>query len=303
LLNHLKNTFQEKDTTMKNIGELKCSDLAVSAPVCAAVATGRRQTGWLFNQGFYFFNRLIEIGDDVAEKNRQLFIENLNLQSEIERLKKANFIDAATGIYNKRYLQIRLEEEFARARRYGFPLSSIFIDLDNFKSINDTYGHIIGDRLLKEGASVLDGWCRSEDVLVRFGGEEFVVLMSDTGSSEAVILAERIRKKIAEYIFSHGDIKISVSASLGVSTLNNGDFEYVSDPEELICMADKAMYMVKQNGKNNTCYLPFRLEKDNPAPSLVCRLPVRDRTCLHATHRQAQTGAGTGGGFAQLQYG
>ena len=233
-------------------------------------------SGGLFNQGFCFFNRLVEIGGDAADllrrsastarKNRELLIENLNLQSEIEKLEKANFIDAATGIYNKKYLQIRLEEEFARARRYGFPLSSIFIDLDNFKSINDTYGHIIGDRLLKEGASVLDGWCRSEDVLVRFGGEEFVVLMSDTGSSEAVILAERIRKKIAEYIFSHGDIKISVSASLGVSTLNNGDFEYVSDPEELICMADKAMYMVKQNGKNNTCYLPFRLETCNPVP-------------------------------------
>jgi diguanylate cyclase (GGDEF)-like protein len=214
----------------------------------------------LFKQEFCFFNWLVKIGEDVAEKNRKLFVENLNLQSEIERLKKINFIDAVTGIYNKRYLQIRLGEEFARARRYAFPLSSIFIDLDDFKSINDTYGHIIGDRLLKEVASVLGGLCRSEDVLVRFGGEEFVVLMSDTGDSEAVILAERIRKKIEEYLFSCGDIKISVSASLGVSTLNNGDFEYVSDPEELICMADKAMYMVKQNGKNNTCYLPFYLK-------------------------------------------
>lgn len=278
---------------MKNIGELKYSDLPVPASVCVAAVTGRRQTGALFNQGFCFFNRLVKIGEDVADllrrsastarKNRELFIENFNLQSEIKRLKKANFIDAATGIYNKRYLQIRLEEEFARARRYAFPLSSIFIDLDDFKSINDTYGHIIGDRLLKEVASVLGGLCRSEDVLVRFGGEEFVILMSGTGSSEAVVLAERIRKKIAEYIFSHGDIKISVSASLGVSTLNNGDFEYVSDPEELICMADRAMYMVKQNGKNNTCYLPFCFEKGNPAPSPVCR-------------------AGTGRGITELQY-
>ncbi|MEA3313373.1 MAG: GGDEF domain-containing protein [Caldisericota bacterium] len=223
----------------------------------------------LFNQGFCFFNRLLEIGDNVAEKNRQLFIENLNLQSEIERLKKISFIDAATGIYNKRYLQIRLGEEFARARRYGFPLSSIFIDIDDFKSINDAYGHIAGDRLLKEVASVLEGLCRSEDVLVRFGGEEFVVLMSDTGGPEAVALAERIRKKIEGHLFFCGDIEISVSISLGVSTLNNGDFEYVSDPEELICIADRAMYMVKQNGKNNTCYLPFCFEKVNPVYSPV----------------------------------
>ena len=228
---------------------------------------------------------MVKIGEDVAEKNKELLIENLNLQSEIERLKKMTFIDAATGIYNKRYLQIRLGEEFARARRYGFSLSSIFIDLDDFKSINGTYGHIIGDRLLKEVTSVLEGLCRSEDVLVRFGGDEFVILMSGTGSSEAVVLAERIRKKVEGNLFFCGDIKISVSVSLGVSTLNNGDFEYVSDPEELICMADRAMYMIKQNGKNNIHYLPFRLglEKGNPVPSPVCR-------------------AGTGRGVTELQH-
>lgn len=220
----------------------------------------------LFEQEFCLSKCLVNTGLDVAEKNRELFIENLKLRSEIEELKNVGFIDAATEIHNKRYLQIRLGEEFARARRYGFPLSSIFIDLDDFKSINDTYGHIIGDRLLKEVASVLKALCRSEDVLVRFGGEEFVVLMSDTGGPEAVVLAERIRQKVEGHLFFREDINISVSVSLGVSTLNNGDFEYVSDPEELICIADRAMYTVKQNGKNNTCYLPFRLEKGNPVP-------------------------------------
>jgi len=249
--------------------------------------------GGLFKQEFCFFNWLVEIGENVAEKNKELFIENLKLRSEIEELKKVSFIDAVTGIYNKRYLQIRLGEEFARARRHGFPLSSVFIDLDDFKSINDAYGHIIGDRLLKEVASVLEGLCRSEDVVVRFGGEEFVVLMSDTNGPEAVVLAERIRKKVAGHIFLYGDIKISVSASLGVSTLNDGDFEYVSDPEELICMADKAMYMVKQNGKNNACYLPFCIERGNPVPSPVCRLPVAATT---------QTGVDTGRGVTELQY-
>jgi diguanylate cyclase (GGDEF)-like protein len=165
----------------------------------------------LFEREFCLSGCLVNTGRDIAEKNRELFIENRNLRSEIERLKKANFIDAATGIYNKKYLQIRLEEEFARARRYGFPLSSIFIDLDDFKSINDAYGHIVGDRLLKEGASILGGLCRSEDVPVRFGGEEFVVLLSDTDESEAVVLAERIRKKVAGHIFFYGDIKISVA--------------------------------------------------------------------------------------------
>ncbi|MBU8909917.1 MAG: GGDEF domain-containing protein [Desulfobacterales bacterium] len=235
-----------------------------------------------FNQEFCSFNQMGEIGEHVAEKNRELIIENHNLRYEVERLKKITFIDALTEIYNKKYLEIRLGEEFARARRYGSPLSSIFIDLDNFKSINDTYGHIIGDKLLKEVASVLEGLCRSEDVLVRFGGEEFVLLMSDTTASEAIIFAERIRKKVEGHIFSYGDTKISVSASLGASTLNKGDFEYVRDPEELICMADRAMYRVKQNGKNNTCHLPFC---HTSSGSTGKNLPVREnllpyfRTC------------------------
>jgi len=227
------------------------------------------ESGELFEQEFCLFNQSVEIGEDVAEKNKELFIENLKLRSEIEKLKKIGFIDSPTGIYNKRYLQIRLEEEFARAQRHGLPLASIFIDLDDFKAVNDTYGHIVGDKLLKEVASVLEGLCRSEDVLARFGGEEFVVLMSGASGPEAVALAERIRKKIANHIFLSGDTKISVSISLGVSAINNGDFEYVNDPEELICMADRAMYMVKQNGKNNTCYLPFRFEKGAPVPSKV----------------------------------
>lgn len=233
-----------------------------------------------FNQEFCSFNQLVKIGENVAEKNRELFTENLSLRSEIERLKKINFIDGMTGIYNKRYLKIRLGEEFAKARRYGSPISSIFIDLDDFKAINDTYGHIIGDKLLKEAASVLEDLCRSEDVLIRFGGDEFVVLMSDTCASEALILAERIRKKVADHIFSYGDIKISVSASLGASTLNNSDFEHVSDPEKLISMADRAMYRVKQKGKNNTCHLPFSL---TPSGAMGKNLPGLENllACSH----------------------
>lgn len=204
------------------------------------------------------FRWLLDIGKEAAKKNQELLIENLTLQSEIERLKKVSFFDDTTGLQNKRYLQVRLGEEFARARRHGLPLSSVFIDLDDFKSVNDTYGHIVGDRILQEVASILKGLCRGEDALVRFGGEEFIVLMSDTDRYDAVALAERIRKEIADHLFFFENTKISLSVSLGVSTLHRDDFDYVSDPGELIDMADRAMYMVKQDGKNNTCYLPFR---------------------------------------------
>ena len=291
----LRNTFRGKDIAMRNTGELKYSDQPV--PACAGTADRLvQQTDELFEREACLFEWLVKTDEEIPKKNRELFIENLELRFEIEELKKVSFIDAATEIHNKKYLQIRLGEEFARARRYGFSLSSIFIDLDDFKSINDAYGHIVGDRLLKEVASVLKGLCRSEDVLVRFGGEEFVILMSDTGGLEAVTLAERIRKKIEDHLFFCGDIEISVSISLGVSTLNDGDFEYVSDPEELICMADKAMYTVKQNGKNNTCYLPFRLERGNPVPSPVCRLPVAVTTQTDADTCRCR-------GVTELQYG
>lgn len=211
----------------------------------------------LFEQKFYLFEWLVKSNEDIAKTNKELLIENLKLRSEMEELEKINFIDCTTGIHNKRYLQVRLEEEFARARRYGLSLSCIFIDLDNFKSINDTYGHLAGDMLLKELAGILESLCRGEDVLGRFGGEEFVILMSCTDSSEAVVLAERIREKVEKRRFVYENTKISVSVSLGVSTLNKDDFAYVKEPEELIRMADKAMYRVKRNGKNNTCFLPF----------------------------------------------
>ena len=225
-------------------------------------------TGWIWRKS-PFLKWLLRSGEDAAEKNRELFFENRTLRSEIERLKKVNFIDDTTGIHNKRYLQVRLREEFARARRHGFSLSTVFIDLDDFKSINDTYGHIIGDRILKEVASVLKSLCRSEDALVRFGGEEFVILMSDTSCHEAVALAERIRKAIAGRRFSSEKTAISLSVSIGVSTLADGDFNYVINPDELICIADKAMYMAKDKGKNTTCYLPPFPEKDVFSPSVV----------------------------------
>lgn len=223
----------------------------------------------VFSKESYLFNWLLTINKHVAGKNRALLIENHRLQSRINQLEEANFIDDATGLHNKRYLQIRLREEFARARRHGLPLSCVFIDLDNFKSVNDRYGHVTGDRLLKEVASLLKNLCRGEDALVRFGGEEFVVLMADTDGDKAVILAERIREKIDNHLFCCDSTDVSLSASVGVSTFAGSDYENVCDPEALIAMADKAMYTVKHNGKNSIFYLPFRFETHSPLPSGV----------------------------------
>lgn len=207
---------------------------------------------------------LVESNKQLAQRNRELLVENLNLASQVEALQKISFIDFATGIHNRGYLQQRLDEEFSRSRRTGSSLSCLFIDLDDFKKINDTYGHLTGDRLLKDVAILLKSFCRREDVLVRFGGEEFVLLMSCTGRRKAKLAAERIRKKVEERTFDYGDFKISITISIGISTLKKNDFKGVKSPEELIWSADRAMYEVKQHGKNNSYYLNCCARKFDP---------------------------------------
>jgi diguanylate cyclase (GGDEF)-like protein len=210
---------------------------------------------------------LVESNKQLAQRNRELLVENLNLTSKVEALQKISFIDFATGIHNRGYLQQRLEEEFSRSRRTGSSLSCLFIDLDDFKKINDTYGHLTGDRLLRDVAMLLKSFCRREDVLVRFGGEEFVLLMSCTGNRKAQLVAERIRGQLEERTFDYGDFKISITISVGVSTLKKSDFQQVKSPEELIWTADRAMYEVKQHGKNHSHYLPFSGDRRDFAPA------------------------------------
>jgi two-component system cell cycle response regulator len=210
---------------------------------------------------------LVESNKQLAQRNRELLVENLNLTSQVESLQKISFIDFATGIHNRGYLQQRLDEEFSRSRRTGSSLSCLFIDLDDFKRVNDTYGHLTGDRLLRDVAMLLKSFCRREDVLVRFGGEEFVLLMSCTGNRKAQLVAERIRTRTEARTFDYGDFKISITISIGISTLKKSDFKSVKSPEELIWTADRAMYEVKQHGKNHSCYLPFSSDRHDFAPA------------------------------------
>ncbi len=210
---------------------------------------------------------LVESNKQLARRNRELLVENLNLSSQVEALQKISYIDFTTGIHNRGYLQQRLEEEFSRSRRTGSPLSCLFIDLDDFKKVNDTYGHLNGDRLLRDVALLLKSFCRREDVLVRFGGEEFVLLMSCTGCRKAKLVAERIRRRVEERTFDYGEFSISITISIGISTLRKNDFRSVRNPEELIWTADKAMYEVKQHGKNHSSYRGYGGSPSDPAGS------------------------------------
>jgi diguanylate cyclase (GGDEF)-like protein len=165
----------------------------------------------------------------------------------LKRTEALSVTDDLTHLYNSRYLNQVLRRETKRASRNGRPLSLLFIDLDGFKSINDSHGHLFGSRALVEAAAVVRGSARETDVVARFGGDEFALVLPDTGDEGAFQVGERIRERIAEHRFLADEgLDIHLTASVGVATLP----DVASAPEELIQAADMAMYRVKQSGKN-----------------------------------------------------
>jgi diguanylate cyclase (GGDEF)-like protein len=140
-----------------------------------------------------------------------------------------------------------LRKEAKRASRSGRPVSLLFIDLDGFKSVNDTHGHLSGSRALVEAAAVIRGSARETDVVARFGGDEFAVVLPDTGGEGAFAVGERVRERIAAHNFLARDgLAIRLTASVGLATLP----DVAASAEELMAAADKAMYGVKDSGKN-----------------------------------------------------
>jgi diguanylate cyclase (GGDEF)-like protein len=165
----------------------------------------------------------------------------------LKRAEALSVTDDLTHLYNSRYLNLVLRRETKRASRSGRPLSLLFIDLDGFKAVNDTHGHLCGSRCLVEAAAVIRSSARETDVVSRFGGDEFALVLPDTGGEGAFAVGERIRERIAAHRFLAGDgLDIHLTASVGVATLP----DVAASAEELVQAADKAMYHVKETGKN-----------------------------------------------------
>jgi len=190
------------------------------------------------------------LGSAVATSWRQLLepaalaLENALL---LQRAEALSVTDDLTRLYNSRYLNLSLRRETKRAIRSGRPLSLLFIDLDGFKAVNDTYGHLHGSRALVEAAAVIRGSARETDVVARFGGDEFAVVLPETVREGALAVAERIRDRIAEHRFLSGELlDVRLTASVGVATLPDA----ARSAEELVQAADRAMYRVKMQGKN-----------------------------------------------------
>jgi len=165
----------------------------------------------------------------------------------LERTEALSVTDDLTRLYNARYLNLALRRETRLAARTSRPLSLLFIDLDGFKSINDSHGHLAGSRALVEAGRVIRGSARETDIVARFGGDEFALILPDTPSPGALQVAERIRDRIARHEFLAGDgLNIHLTASVGVATLP----DVAAAADELVQAADAAMYRVKDRGKN-----------------------------------------------------
>ncbi len=176
----------------------------------------------------------------------------------LKRAEALSVTDDLTRLYNARYLNQVLRHETKRAARHGRPLSLLFIDLDGFKLINDTYGHLAGSRALVEAGAVIRGSARETDIVARFGGDEFALVLPDTGGPGALAVAERVCERIGSHRFLvESGLCVHLTASVGVATRSDA----AGSPDELVQAADSAMYLVKGRGKNGIQVAPSPTDK------------------------------------------
>ena len=185
------------------------------------------------------------------------------VEAELTRLATT---DPLTGIHNRRSLRARADQEYARAKRYGRPMSLAMIDIDNFKAINDTFGHDIGDLALCHVVDSIVERLRKPDVAGRWGGEEFALILPDTSEAAAVETCQRLRRAIAQSPFNTApDADTSLTVSIGIAGFGPGDLTL----DNLFAKADEALYLAKRTGRNKVCAisdLPSRRTATPPTP-------------------------------------
>lgn len=182
------------------------------------------------------------IGCIIAEV---LFISRVRAFNDRQKLHHNAMTDPLTGLLNRRAMEGQLQVEHAHSSRHDDTYALVMADLDRFKHVNDTYGHDVGDEVLRDLAERMQASVRMEDAIARWGGEEFLILLRATGSEEALIVAEKIRQKVNEKGFYTGVTTLPITVSLGVGVVD-GD----PDPGEVIKRADQALYRAKENGRD-----------------------------------------------------
>ena len=204
----------------------------------------RDEVGSLMANFTKMFEMIEEQATEINSFGARLDAAYKELESTNARLKETSFKDEVTGLYNRRFFTIRLEEEISRHRRFNHPVSIVVLDLDGFKAVNDDLGHAVGDDTLRDIAQILMKHSRGINVVSRYGGDEFAILLVETSKAGACLYAERIREVVAKFPFSHAK---TVTASLGVASLPDDD---AATAEELFKLADEALYVAKRSGKN-----------------------------------------------------
>lgn len=197
-------------------------------------------------------------GDAPARLQHLADITSICLENAMNRsrLVRSGITDVLTGLYNRRYLKHRLIDELARARRDGRPLACVMLDVDYFKPVNDRWGHPAGDKVLAQIAHVIREACRESDIAVRYGGEEFAVLLPGADSREAAQVAERIRREIEvnEVILPGGhSVRLTISAGFSAAAPAHANDELKPRGDRLIAEADVQLYRAKSEGRNRVC--------------------------------------------------
>ena len=186
----------------------------------------------------------IKIGDTILK-----FLSGSDLESQYhETIYRMTIMDGLTSIHNKRYLIEQLEREISRATRHARPLTLVMIDIDHFKDVNDTLGHLAGDQVLKDVAQLAKSRLRPDDVIARYGGEEFAIVLPETKLRGGILIAQQLRQMIEDEAFVFEDDEIQVTVSCGVSELE-ADWRC----NEFLRDADRKLYEAKRSGRNRVC--------------------------------------------------
>lgn len=210
----------------------------------AEIGTQSDQVGTLMKSFSSMLGTVEQQAMDINTFAMRLDAAYRELEATNAKLKETSFKDEVTQLYNRRFFSLRLEEEISRFRRFNHPVSVVVLDVDGFKSVNDEFGHAVGDETLRDIAQILMKHSRGINVVSRYGGDEFAVLLVETSKTGARLYADRIRHVVATFPFSHGK---TVTASFGVSSLPDDE---ATTSEGLFRAADEALYAAKRAGKN-----------------------------------------------------
>ncbi len=273
-LQHCHNSQKDERFTMSESSvKARLPGSIISVPVFAANLELIGVLNISHPEPYYFTNwhiRLLEIYKNILgqlisnyrlflKMEQQLEIRTAKLESafkDIKRLKEhyenISVQDQLTGLYNRRFFYNQVDRMMAGYTRYGQSMCVLLLDLDNFKQINDNYGHAFGDRVLVDVANILKQQVRNADVLVRFGGEEFVIIFTNTSCHNGIIFADRIRKEVSELKWNQDNQTVIVTLSIGLYCLDKECYTPDTPPDidQIIHFADTALYKAKEKGRN-----------------------------------------------------